>query len=213
MSPTGLVELYQEFEQLTDALVDRFEIPTPDTPPYSESCPPAHEDSKAFLTIRLQNYWVDFWYGLIYASAYAGQPTLTGRTLSPVFPGSSIDEMRRQVRGIARAVAETMINKPDPIWHSCEYTVNVARQLGLQNFNEIDFGLSPNRTAGFATGVRNYVVHPEAGSKERFMRVAAAHGMPFSEPAALLRSPQLGGSTLFEDWVRDLQGAARKAAE
>lgn len=212
MSPTGLVALYEQFKSLTDALIDRFQIPTPLSLPYSLTCPPAHEDSHSFLIIPLQNHWAEYCLELIDSSAQGDQPTITGRALSPIFPGSSEEDTRRQVRGIARTVADSM-NFQYPVWHNCGFTVNVARQLGLQNRDEIDLGLSGNFTAGYATRLRNYVVHPGPTSRRDFLRVAAHYGMPDADPVTLLRSPQLGGSTLFEIWVRELQGAARKSAE
>ena len=212
MSPAGLVTLYRKFEELTDALVERFQTPIPQAPPFSRTCPPAHEDSQVFVTIRLQNYWGEFCLGLIDASSQGGQETLSGRILAPLYPEASTHETKREVRRIAKEVAATLA-LPNPVWHSCGFIVNVARRLGLQNFNEIDFSLSPNLTATYATHVRNFVVHPGPDSEPRFLQVAAHYGLPNSSPVDLLRSRQLGGTTLFEFWVRDLQGAARRAIQ
>ena len=207
----AVVGVYEEFKQRTDSLIAKFETPVPQAPPYNQTCPPAHEDAQAFLTIRLQNGWSDFCHRLVGISAQGGQPSLSGRFISSISPDSSVEEIDDQVRSAANEVVKTK-GLTNPVWHSCQFTVLVARELGLANFQDIDAGLSSNLTAGYTTRVRNYLVHPAHQSRENYIKVAAFYGLPSSEPVELLRSRQLGGATLFEVWVRDLQRSAHRAA-
>ena len=210
--PIGLVGLYEEFKQLSDGIIERFSIPVPMNPPYVHTCPPAHEDGQVFLTVRLQNIWGDYCLRLLEVSAHGGQTGFSGLVISPIVPGSSIAESNRLVGLAANDVAKTK-GLQNPVWHSCQFTLLVANELNLSNYQIINSGLGPNVTAGQNNRVRNYVVHPGSGSSNGYSKVAAFYGMPNSEPVALLQSRQRGGLSLFELWVRDLQRAARLAAQ
>ena len=182
----ALSELYREFVDSTNALVQRFEIPVPDCAPFDSTCPMIHQDGQALLVVRLQNLWADFCRGLIDRSA---------------------SKNTHSARKAARCVACEM-GYSDPVWHSPEYVVRLAKHLNLANVDQIDLHLGANLSSGHVTGVRNYIVHPGSRTERKYREVAAAEGAPRVSVGGLLNVRFSGGSTLFEKWVKDLQRTA-----
>lgn len=209
MPATSFSELIGSFELRLEGLVERFEIPVPDIDPYSQTCPPVHDDAQVFLSVFVQNEWSEFSKSLITLSDVGGQTTLSGSTIPQNF---SLSASRQRVRNAASTVAKKL-GTNYPVWHSCGFAVAVAEELGLLNTQAINLGLGGNLSADYFTRVRNYVIHPEAGSRSKYASVAAAIGLPRAQPGQLLRSVQEGGGTLFRNWTEDLKTSARIAAQ
>ena len=201
--------LVNDFSQELESLVARFKAPIPPDLPYSSSCPPVHEASQSFLVISLQNCWINYTQELIQLSMEGGQATLSGSVITRTLPtGVAKEEIRRAAKTVA-----TRLNFPDPNWQNCGFVAEVAGELGLENAKTIALELGSNKTAGYTTSVRNYLVHPESRARQRYRRVANTFGLPNAEPIRLLNSPQLGGIPLFEYWVRSIMATALDAAQ
>lgn len=211
-APEAFKVAYSELRDRTDDLVSRFVAPLPPDLPFSQTCPPVHEDGKSMLIIILQNDWGTFCQKLVLLSAEGGHHTLGGRLVSRISGIPTSETVSSHVRGVAQTVAEGL-GWEHPVWHSCKFTVLVADKLAVVNSEEVYFGLSPNITAGQVTSVRNYVVHPTSGTEARYLRVTNLVGMPGVSVSELLTSVQPGGSTLFEYWARDLQRTAFSSAQ
>ena len=183
---TALSELYKGFVDSTNALVRRFDVPVPSLAPFNSTCPLIHEDGQALLVVRLQNSWADFCRGLIEISASNN----TG-----------------YVRSATKSVASDM-GYSNPVWHSPEFVVQVAKHLTLANAGRIDLYLGANLSSGDVTDVRNYIVHPGSRTESKYREVAATEGVPGAGVGKLLNVRFAGGATLFERWVMDLQRTA-----
>ena len=180
-----LSTLSRDFTDSTDALIRRFDIPVPSVAPYDSTCPMAHEDGQALLVVRLQNSWADFCRNLI-------------RT-------SMANETR--FRKAARSVAKEMGDRY-PVWHKPEFIVRLARHAALTNQEGINLHLGANLSASHVTNVRNYIIHPGSHTEAKYREVAAAQGVPGADVRTLLNVRAVGGASLFERWVRDLQRTA-----
>ena len=209
MPTTSFSELVDELAQELESIVARFKTPVPSELPYSESCPPAHEASQSFLVICLQSCWINYTQELIELSMEGGQPTLSGSVIAQSLPP---EEAKKRIREAANAAAPKL-NMPNPVWQSCSFVVQVARDLQLQNAESIELSLGANKTVDYTNSVRNYLVHPESGSRQRYRKVAATFGLPNAEPIRLLNDPQLGGIPLFEYWIRSTMATAQNAAQ
>ena len=186
MSAT-LSALYGSFVDSTNALVRRFDVPTPSSKPFASTCPIIHQYGQALLVVKLQNSWASFCRNLIEISA-------SNNTVS--------------VRKAAKSVACSM-GHSNPVWHSPKFVVHVAKHLTVINVDRITLHLSANVSSGRVTGVRNYIVHPGSGTESKYREVAAAEGLPRFGVGKLLNTTFPGGATLFERWVKDLQRTAR----
>lgn len=211
-APQAFKVAYGELRDGTDDLLSRFLSPLPPDPPYSQTCPPVHEDGQSLLIIKLQNHWGAFCHTLVLLSAEGGHRTLGGRLVSQISGIPPSLPVSTHVKKVALAVAKSQ-GKNGPVWHSCVFTVDVANALGVVNAKELFLGMSPNITAGWVNKVRNYVVHPATSTKADYMRVTNALGMPGAGVSQLLASVQPGGATVFEYWVRDLQRTAFSSAQ
>ena len=182
----ALPELYESFVDSTNALVERFDVPVPRCKPFVSTCPKIHEDGQALLVVRLQNCWADFCHWLINISSLNNT---------------------RYVDSAAKSVACDM-GFIQPVWHSPEFVVRVAKHLTLTNVDNISLHLGANISSGCVNRVRNYIVHPGSGTESRYKVVAAAEGVPRADVSTLLNVKSPGGATLFERWVKDLQRTA-----
>ena len=182
----ALSELYRGFVDYTNALVRRFDVPVPSHDPFYSTCPMIHEDGQALLVVRLQNSWAEFCHELINISA---------------------SNDTRCVHRAATYVASDM-GHSYPVWHSPEFVVRVAKHLTLTKVDLIDLYLGANLSSGRVTDVRNYIVHPGSRTESKYREVAAAEGVPDVGVGRLLNIRFSGGATLFERWVKDLQGTA-----
>ncbi|MFQ5873493.1 MAG: hypothetical protein ACE5JL_06800 [Dehalococcoidia bacterium] len=211
MPARGFSEVHADFVADTEALLQRFNQPIPNAGPYATTCPPVHDDAQSLLVVLLQNSWSTYSREILEVSAEAALPTLTWRQLQPSPMMSMYTGARQAVREAARIVADTM-GYCDPVWHKPEFTIRVAAQLKVQNYEEIFYALSSTLTPSHVNWVRNYVVHPSDRTRAGYSKVAAAVGDPRADLGPLLRTQQVGGVTLFEKWVRELQATAEQAA-
>lgn len=184
---TALFELYKGFVNSTNALVRRFDVPVPNYKPFDSTCLMIHEDGQALLVVRLQNSWAIFCRDLI---------------------GFSASNSSTGVQKAANSVASSL-GFSNPVWHSPEFVVRVAKHLSLPNVDRIDLHVGANLSSGRVTDVRNYIVHPGRRTESKYLDVAAAEGVPGVSVGKLLNIRFAGGITLFERWVKDLQRTAK----
>ena len=186
-----LAEHCRAFEDRSNVLIARFDVPLPSSRPFDSTCPPIHEAGQALLVVRLQSLWSSFCRGLIGISASHGATN---------------------VRATAKTVAREM-GDTDPVWHKPEFVVGMANNLLLANAEQISLHVGASLTSGRLSRVRNYIVHPGSRTESRYREVAAAAGMPRADVGTLLNARAPGGATLFERWTKDLQMTAGKATE
>ncbi len=198
MAMRALHELYAHFVSRTDFLVRKFEAPLA-----SDACIPIHADGRMRMLIRLQHLWAEFCRELVTRSALGGCQTLSGRLLGRV---SGVSDWR----DIERTAWKESNRRPPP-WHQPKFTLGVANKLAVQNLAQISLGLGAVSPADDLTDIRNYIVHPNERTKLAYNRVTYKLGARGLEPDMLLTSRQIGGATLFEAWVAELQTVAFNA--
>ena len=180
-----------------------FEAPLPDHPRRVVSCEPLHRTGQQLMVVRLQHLWAEFCQNLVTRSAL-GNITTMGRVSLPAVPGifRPVDVQR---------VAWRVSNGRPPPWHRSDFTLRVAGRLALANHQTINNSIGAVSPIADLVEVRNYIVHPNRGTSEAYMRFTGRLGVASKDPAVLLTSIQPGGITLFKDWVFQLQDIAAAA--
>ena len=202
--PGTLNDVYDPFVSKTNDLVRWFETPLPVDPIEQAACEPVHDVGRVHLCVKLQHLWAEFCEELVGVSALRSPITLSGMALRPpsgVTAQADVDQ-----------AANSQHKGQYPPWHRPDFTINVAKRLGLGNYREIQLGLGTGPTLDRLLNVRNYVVHPNAVTEAKYNQVAIDVRAPGLVPMDLLAVRQRGGATLFEVWVADLQGQAQLAA-
>ena len=203
----GFASIYRDFLAESESLVGQFNIPLPEDPTFEPTCQVVHGHGRSLLTVWLQNAWGGYCRSLLQLSVTAEHQTLSGRTLSGI--GSPSQPSLKHAADTINA-REGMVSA---VWHRCQYVIWVAQELGVSNVDQIAAALSPVLTATRVTRVRNYVVHPNSGTREQYLQVTYDVGNPDVDVAELLLTRQPAGASLFELWVRELQAAAENAAQ
>lgn len=205
MSIKSLAELYAHFIGRTDALLRNFEAPVPTYPVYALSCAPLHRSGQELSVIRLQHLWAEFCRNLIIRSALGNVRTM-GLTMLPASPRvASLADVQRIV------MRES--NGRQPPWHLADFTIRVAHQLVLANYQAINMSIGAISPIADLLKVRNYIVHPNQRTSMSYLLIANSFGVPSGDPVALLKTVQPGGVTLFKDWVVQFQVIAAAAVK
>ena len=210
-NPPNVSAAYQRFEAGVHELEERFNAPVPDIPPYSESCPPVHDDSKLFLVILLQNTWADFSKNLVELSVLGRGPTLSGRALTPVPTPADAESLDSHLKKTRTSVAQSMSNKQGhPTWHIPAYTARLSEALKPDNDYEIQLGLGAIPEIGYLNTVRNHIVH---GDRNReYAQIQAQYSVRDLSVPKFLISNAGAGESIFQHWVSRLLMAARVGA-
>lgn len=203
MAVKGLSELYSHFVSRTNELVRRFETPLPASPPYDISCPPVHRDGQQLLIVRLHYLWAAFCQGLVTRSALGNTMTLSGSLIPRVSGISRSVDIQR--------VAIQESNGSQPPWHYPNFTVQVARALGVANYGQISMSIGAVSPIRDLTAVRNYIAHPNGLTTANYLRSSTRFGVSSRDPVDFLTLTQPGGFTLFEAWISQLQIVAEAA--
>lgn len=200
------------FEATVSSLRTQFGSPTPDIPPFDQTCPPIHDDARQMLVVHLQNGWALFCMELLRISAIGNSLTRGGTRLPQIALPAGKTSVIRYFRTLSAKVAQTMPNRAEnPIWHDPAYIVRLANALAPGNRHEITLGIGGSVEATNMNTVRNHIIHSghQAG---RYQEYAQSIGAPRAMPAALLLHPASSGRTVFETWLSDLELAAQVAA-
>ena len=205
MKPSAITEHYAHFVSRTDRMMARYndtlaadgkdrliEIET-------------RRESRLFCVVRLQHLWGEFCRELLVRSAVGGAFTIDGTYLTRA---QGINRAVDVVQEVRKVVRRNII-----AWHVPDVAVRATNSVAPANKTQILAGLSMNNPVDDIRAVRNYVVHPNVESRRRYNNVARKFGVFDTDPDALLRSSiSRGNTTLFEDWVIQLQEIALVAS-
>lgn len=184
-------------------MVRKFGTPLPPSRPFNSSCRPLHRDGQALLIIRLDHLWATFCQTLVTRSALGNVRTLSGLLIPGVAGIASSADVQRVALQVSRG--------RQPPWHNASYTVQVAHTLGLANYNQISTSIGAVSPINDLIGIRNYIVHPNYRTIVAYQRIITRLGVSSRDPVDFLSLIQLGGATLFETWVSQLQIVAEAA--
>ena len=205
MQAKPLISLYGRYEWRSNSLNERFAAKLPVDPEESRICEPVHQDSRAYLVVRLQQLWGEFCRELIVRSAIGGCATRTSQTL-PRTQGM------KRVSDILKVIRLKDLGSPAAKWEEPAFAIDQAMRLKVANFNGIDLGLGQASTvASHVKVVRNYIVHPNSHNRNRYTNMTRVLGFRGLAPNQLLSQTVPGGRTVFEDWVSTLNLAAWNA--
>jgi hypothetical protein len=102
-------------------------------------------------------------------------------------------------------------NGRQPPWHYPNFTVQAAKALGVANYSQINMSIGAVSPVTDLTAVCNYIAHPNVFTVASYLRSSTRFGVSSRDPIDFLTLAQSGGSTLFEDWVSQLQIVAEAA--
>lgn len=102
-------------------------------------------------------------------------------------------------------------NGRQPPWHYPNYTVQVAKALGVANYSQISISIGATSPVRDLISVRNYIAHPNVLTLADYRRSCTRFGVSSRDPVDLLTLIQPGGATLFESWALQLQIVAEAA--
>jgi hypothetical protein len=94
------------------------------------------------------------------------------------------------------------------------FSIDIARNLRIDNYGQVSMALGGISPIDHVINIRNYVVHPDERSRIRYENTLRSIGiMVKTDPISLLRSRVVGGASLLEQWVSDLQTLAVNAMQ
>ncbi len=198
------VDIYRRFEKRTNGLVNEFEDKISIVDDYGELFEKIHNDARSFILIRLQMLWGQFCRELIIRSALGGYHTVSGTVLKK---GTSVNDWKS-----VQVAVQKRSNYGNPSWHIANFSIDIAKNLRIQNYGEVSMALGGISPMDYVIVVRNYVVHPDEKTRTKYENTLRAMGIMVKiAPVSLLRSRVAGGANLFEQWVNELQTLAVNA--
>ena len=203
MPPSRLDVVASTFLSASETLHDNFLAMTSDT-----ACTGCQHAGfgEAILTAWLQTRWSEFSRNLVIASALGTRRT-RGNRVQPVAGVRSRADAERVVKA-ATACAVKRRGVRSPVWHAPWFVVEVGTLMGLRNLRKLEATLGPTLIPKQITDFRNYLVHPDAGTRYKYEALQAKFGMLRVEPQDLLHQRQSPGLSVFTSWVRELQRVA-----
>ena len=141
---------------------------------------------------------------LLVRSSVGGFSTIGGTQLPQVVGISHPRDVDR--------VAQQTLGRSTIAWHVPQLAGRVTRTLSPANETQIVTALSSTSPVDDIRTIRNYIVHPNAGTRSRYSAVARRYGVFDSDPDVLLSANiSLGNITRFEYWIIQLQAVALNA--
>ena len=205
MQAKPLINLYGRYEIRSHSLTERFSAKLPANPEESRICEPIHQYGRAYLVVRLQQLWGEFCRELIVRSAIGGCLTRTSQML-PGAPGV------KRVSDILKVINLKELGSPAARWEEPSFAIDQALRLRVANFNGIDLGLGQASTvAGYVKIIRNYIVHPNSHTSNRYTSMTRTLGFRGLSPDQLLSQSVPGSNSVFENWLSTLTLAAWNA--
>lgn len=163
-------------------------------------------DGRLFCVVRLQHLWGEFCRELILRSSVGGARTIEGTYLPRV---SGV----RQWKDVERIARETTGGRRDIPWHIPERSAQIVRKIAPKNANRIVTALSAVSPIDEIRAIRNYVVHPNRGTRVKYEAAARRAGVSDSDPDILLTTKVYPGNVaLFEYWAAQIQTIALNAS-
>ena len=200
------IDIYRKFEKRTNGLVSEFEDKVSMLNDYGEDFEKIHNNARFFILIRLQMLWGQFCRELIIRSAFGGYHTISGTVLQK---GASVTDWRS-----VQTVIRSRSRNGHPPWHMANFSIDIARNLRIDNYGQVSMALGGISPIDHVINIRNYVVHPDERSRIRYENTLRSIGiMVKTDPISLLRSRVVGGASLLEQWVSDLQTLAVNAMQ
>ena len=203
MPPSRLDVVASTFESASETLHDRFLAMTSDA-----GCTGCQHAGfgVAILTAWLQTRWIEFTRSLVIASALGTRRT-QGNSVQPVAGVRSLADAEKIVKE-ATTFAVKRRGLLSPVWHAPLFVVEVGAQMGLRNLPRLETTLGPTLIPKQITDFRNYLVHPNTGTRSKYETLQAKLGMLSVEPQDLLQQHESPGLPVFTLWVRELQRVA-----
>lgn len=165
--------------------------------------------AEAILAAWLQTTWIEFARELIVVSA-VGTRRLRGTRVKPVRGVRSRRDADKMVKAVATKTAQQR-GDPYPVWHSPSFAIEVGTRLGLGNLAQIELSLGSAIAPRQITDFRNYLVHPNRRTRQKYEDLLAKLGLLRREPEELLHQSQSRNVPVFTSWVRELQRIADDA--
>ena len=170
-------------------------------------CEPLHRDGSAFLVVRLQHLWGEFCKELVVRSATGGCVTRTGLYLPPA-PGV------KRVKDIPNIIARhtrQQFSGSRTHWEDPQFAIGHAQRLQVANFRQLSLGLGSVTILDQLKSVRNFIVHPNDNTGPKYLQTTMTLGFRGMPPTQLINQSSIGGATIFEMWVSELEATAYAA--
>lgn len=196
---TALRDLYAHFVGRTTQLVSSFNYHCP----MRTFHPQEERDTRRWLIIRLHILWGAFCQDLVTKSALGNIITAGGLRLDRVPSVQTVSDVEKVALNGRRF----------PSWHHPHFTVRAAQSLNLANSLQISTAIGATSPAGDLTSIRNYLAHPSRSTARPYQQLCFKYVGAYAEPADLLSVRQVGGATLFENWVAQFQNNAFSAIQ
>ena len=203
---TAIQELYTHFISRTERLTSTFNKSLAYHPVCVDWQIDVHRQNRMFCIVRLQYLWGEFCRELLLRSSIGKCYTIDGTYLPQVRGIRSPDDFEVEARRISRGQQYIA-------WHVPGRAADIVKGLSPANEMQITTALSSVSPSEDVRRIRNYIVHPNKGTRMEFSFVAQSLGIFDSDPDLLLRDRVSRSSvTRFEDWVIQLQIVALNAA-
>ena len=201
MDANALGKLYCRFASRSERMTERYGVESGAFDRRLEQ-----RDGRLFCVVRLQHLWGEFCHQLIARSSIGGAYTIEGTRLprvSGIRRWKDVDRIAREVTGARRDIP----------WHIPQRSIRIAQEIAPTNANRIITALSSVSPIDEIRAIRNYLVHPNAGTRDRYDAAARRAGIFDADPDVLLTariSP--GNVTMFEYWIIEIQAIALSAS-
>lgn len=101
---------------------------------------------------------------------------------------------------------------PGSQWEDPDYAIRQANYLNVANYAQLSVGLGSVTTIlGYLKRVRNFIVHPNIETRNRYVQTMRVLGHRGLSPIELMNQPMRGGITILNHWVSALETAAWNA--
>ena len=204
MRKKSLNALYGSYAARSRSLLSRSAPSLPADPAEMMICEPIHRDSLAFLVVRLQHLWGEFCRELVVRSALGGCVTRTGVYLPPAAGVNRV----RDIPNIIKQFTKEEFSGSRSHWEDPSFAIRHTRRLQVANFNQISLGLGSVTILDHLKSVRNFIVHPNSNTGPKYLQTTRTLGFRGMPPIQLINQHSLGGATIFEMWVLELESAA-----
>ena len=161
---------------------------------------------EAILAAWLQTSWSDFNRELVIGSAQGTRRTRGGsvRPVSGVRNRADADKVVK----VASTCFFKSLGLGNPIWHAPWYVIGVGKRIGLQNLETLELALGPSTVPKQITDFRNYLVHPDEGTRSKYENLLVKLGLLDVEQVDLPRQKLQDNQPVFTWWVTELQKIA-----
>jgi hypothetical protein len=118
----------------------------------------------------------------------------------------------KRVSDILKVIKLKELGSSAAKWEEPLFAIDQALRLRVANFNGIDLGLGQASTvADHIKVIRNYLVHPNSHTSNRYTSMTRTLGFRGLPPDQLLSQTVPGSNSVFENWLSTLTLAAWNA--